>query len=196
MINFKTPDNFPKPIINEFKDRRNRKAEGTLPIDDDEAIVYKNDPRNKYVKPEDVADDSYLNYGEEVDDKELGDEENYMLTEEEIEKEARGKEADMRTKQLGQNKNYSKDHTSIIGEVAHSDDSKLSEDLSKNGEDEILDEKNLGIKSIYREMRAASARLDRGGFIKPDKNRDNLKTELPSKRKRRNRGLLRNFFKN
>jgi hypothetical protein len=210
MRNFKIPDNFPKEIIKESLGRPALKddEEGLL-VDEDEEILNKNNPYNKYVRDEDIADNSYLSYGEGDDDNKDLDEENYILTEEEIEEEAREKERALSFKkqlELEWAENHPEVKSVINGEVAHSNSRGLVESLNGDSKVESLNEEALGIDPISRKMRA-EAYIDYGRNSKIDirrgarKNsescrRDNLKTELPLKKERRSRGLLRGLFKN
>ncbi len=84
-----------QPVIREGADRKGRFQkdgfpEGAFPeTNEDEELVNINNPSNKFVHPEDVADNSYLSYGEggdeEAIDNEEIDEDNHLLTDEEIE---------------------------------------------------------------------------------------------------------------
>ncbi len=180
--------------------RPSLEGRGDLLKDEDEEIVNKNDPRNKHVKPEDIADNSYLSYGESNDDGDQDlDEDNYMLTDEEIEKEAQEKERALSFKkqsELEWSEDYSEIKSVTNGEVVHSNSKEFIENLNGDSKDESLNKETLEIKPISGRMRAEAWRVYNKGYIAPDKNRGNLKTELPSKRKRRNRGLLRGLFKN
>lgn len=211
MRNFKIPDNFPKEIINESSGRPSLEGKGDLLKDEDEEVVNKKDPRNKYIKPEDIADNSYLSYGEdddEDDNKDL-DEENYVLTEEEIEKEAQEKERALSFKkklELEWAENHPEVKSVINGEVVHSNSRGLVEGLNGDSKVESLNEEVLGINPISGKMRAEAylnyginSKIDiRRGARKNSEScrRDNLKTELPLKKERRSRGLLRGLFKN
>ena len=66
MKKFKFPQKIElTPHINESGDRSGRKPTGHLLEDEDELLVDKNNPKYKYIKPEDIADYSYLSYGED-----------------------------------------------------------------------------------------------------------------------------------
>jgi hypothetical protein len=203
MRNFKIPDKFPKPIINESLDRPSLSGKGDLLKDEDKKIVNKNDPRNKYVRPKDIADNSYLSYGEDNDDDEEEglDEDNYMLTDEEIEKIAQEKERDLSFKKQSESEwaeNHPEVKSVISGEVVHSNGNGLPEDLNDDEGVAVLNGEEFDVKLSSRSMRSGAG---------PDFNEerwankkkyphDNLKTELPSKKERRSRGLLRGLFKN
>lgn len=205
MRNFKTPDNFPKPIIKESLDRPSLSGRGGS-LEDEEIIS--NNSRKQYIKPDDISDNSYLSYGEDDDNQGI-EEDNYMLTDEEIEKEARKKEEALFSKkqsELEWAENHPEVRSAINGEVAHSNSKELVENLSGDGNDESLNEESLGINPISGKMRAESylnyginSKID----IRRDKNkssescrRDNLKTEPSTRKERRLRGVIRNFFKN
>ena len=55
MFNFKSTNE--ESAIRESLDRKNRKPQGSLSINEDEELVNKNDPRKKFIDVGDVADD-------------------------------------------------------------------------------------------------------------------------------------------
>ncbi|MCF7820630.1 MAG: hypothetical protein K9M44_04140 [Candidatus Pacebacteria bacterium] len=75
MFNFKPKFTDEKATIKESVDRKNRQPKGELPVDEDEELVNKNDPRKKFISPEDVADDyDFTDHIKLGDDNEEGEE--------------------------------------------------------------------------------------------------------------------------
>jgi len=120
-----------QPVTKEGADRKGRFPrdgfpEGAFPeINEDEELANVNNPSNKFVRPEDVADNSYLSFGEEEGGEALIneeiDEENHLLTDEEVEEIAAIREKNR--KDLGRDefytiKNLSPENSGKIG-AAH-----------------------------------------------------------------------------
>lgn len=182
---FPKKDDF-KPEIKESLDRKNRQPLGNLPEDEDDLRVNQNDPRHRYKTSDDLVDDSYLTFGEEVE--ESAEEPNEEIEDEKLV----GEEVD-----LEEIYNESKLKT----EASEYSDFSESANLDKPEEVEVeLDEvenkkkdlENIAVKPLKDERRGMGGKTDYYD-IKKVKNY-NLKTEPENKTQRRLRGEIKNFI--
>lgn len=189
---FPKKDDF-QPQIKESLDRKNRQPLGNLLEDEDEERVNRNDPRRRFKTVDDLVDDSYLTFGEEieVDYEELEELEEDEEVDDEVDDEERSL-AELLDEYKMKNNFNRPVHLNKKIEIDDFDEV----DFDEVGLDDVDYQKEMIENNEKRFLEKERRGMGRRNDSYPSKKirNYNLKTEPESKTQRRLRGEIKNFM--